>query len=373
MSQMPVIPEVSFVETEAQKVIDEIIGGYEQLAEVKLADGDPRRLFLLSLAYIIIHQRRQIDASGKSNLLYYARADFLDHLGAFRDVERLQARPAVTTLRFQVSAPQLSPIGIASGTRATHDGDLYWRTKGPATIPAMKSFVDVPAEAMTAGETGNGLAIGEISRLVDPIPFVATVSNKTVTEGGIDREDDEQYRERIFRAPSAFSIAGPAEAYVFWALTANQLIVDVSPTSPSPSVAEIRPLLKGGVIPGQDILDQVYDTLSDKTIRPLADRVDVLAPDAVEYSINFSYYIRAQDQAAADAIGQRVTAAVDDYVMWQKTRLGRDINPDELICRVLSAGAKRLVISSPSFTRLEPNQVAQDIDVSFTYGGIEDE
>lgn len=373
MSDLPVLPDINFVETDAQAIVDEIIGGYEQIAGVRLAQGDPRRLFLLSLAYIIVQQRQQIDAAGKSNLLYYASGDYLDHLGAFRDVERLAAKPAITTIRFRVSASQLQPIGIPVGTRVTHDDELYWRTTQPATIPAMGQRVDVHAEAMTAGEVGNGLAIGEIASLVDPIPFIASVENITVTEGGIDRESDDAYRERIFRAPASFSTAGPAEAYIYWALTANQSIINVSATSPEPSVAEIRPLLKDGVLPGQDILDQVYDVLSDQTIRPLADRVDVLAPDAVDYSIDFTYYIRTQDQTSEAEIQRRVDDAVAEYVEWQKGRLGRDINPDELVCRVLAAGAKRLEIISPTFVRLESHEVAQNIDVAYTYGGVEDE
>lgn len=373
MSDMPILPDVSFVQTDAQAIIDEIIQGYEQIAGTRLARGDPRRLFLLSLAYIIISQRQQIDAAGKSNLLYYARGDFLDHLGAFRGVQRLEAKPARTTLRFTVSAAQLSPIGIPAGTRATHDDELYWRTLAPATIPALAQYVDVPAEAMTPGEIGNGLAIGEISSLVDPIPFVGSVSNTTVTEGGIDREEDEPFRSRIYQAPAAFSTAGPAEAYIFWALTANQLIADVAAISPEPSVAGIRPLLRGGVIPGQDILDQVEAVLSDQTIRPLADRVDVLAPDGVDFEVDFTYYIRRQDQASEAQIQARVQAAVDEYVAWQVSKLGRDINPDELISRVKAAGAKRLEIAEPSFTQLDPTEVAQNIDVNIVYGGVEDE
>lgn len=373
MSDFPILPDVHFVDTDAQTVIDSIIGGYESIAGVTLGESDPRRLFLLAIAAVIISQRQQLDAAGKSNLLYYARDEYLDHLGAFRGVLRLEARPALTTLRFTLSALQGSPIGIPAGTRATHDDELYWRTLEPATIPVGELSIDVPAEAMTPGEVGNDLEIGEIASLVDPIPFVASVENTTVTEGGVNREEDEPYRDRIYEAPAAFSTAGPAEAYIFWALTANPAISDVSATSPSPSVAEIRPLLQGGVIPGSDVLDQVYDTLSDQTIRPLADRVDVLAPDGVDYSIDFTYFIRRADQASEVEIQARVDDAVADYVAWQRGKLGRDIIPDELVCRVLHAGAKRLAITSPSFVKLDPHEVAQEVSVNVIYGGVEDE
>lgn len=373
MSNLPILPNINFVETDAQKIIDSIIGGYEELAGAGLAQGDPRRLFLLSLAYTIIQQRQQIDAAGKSNLLYYARGNFLDHLGAFRDVERLGEKRAVTTLEFRVSAAQLHDVGIPQGTRATHDGELYFRTTAPATIPSMQSRVTVPAEAVEAGEIGNDIDVGEINELVDPIPFVSFVTNTTVTQGGANREEDEAYKSRIYQAPAAFSIAGPVEAYIFWAFTANPAIADVSATSPIPSVAEIRPLLRGGEIPGQSVLDEVEAILSDKLIRPLADRVDVLAPDGVDYAVEFAYYIRREDQASFEAIHDRVQKATEDYVLWQKTKLGRDINPDELISMVKDAGAKRLVIVSPQFEKLEAHEIAQDTNVLVTFGGVEDE
>lgn len=373
MADLPVLPDVKFLDTDAQAVIDSIIGGYESITGRTLAEGDPVRLFLLSLAYVIINQRTQFDAAGKSTLLYYARGAFLDHLGALRGVERLAAQPARTTLRFTLSALQASPIGIPAGTRATHDQALYWRTTEPATIPAGELYVDVPAEAMTAGEVGNGLAPGAINGLVDPIPFVVSVENTTTTEGGADEEEDDAYRLRIYEAPAAFSVAGPAEAYVFWALSANPSIANVAAVSPSPAVVEVYPLLEGGVIPGQDVLDQVAATLSDQTVRPLADRVDVLAPDAVSYDIDVTYYIRREDQASETEIRARVDAAVGEYIAWQKGKLGRDINPDELVYLVKKAGAKRLEITDPAFAALAANEVAQEGTVSVVYGGVEDE
>lgn len=367
------LPDVDFVETNPQEIINSIISGYEEIAGVTLAQGDPRRLFLLSLAYVIINQRQQIDAAGKSNLLYYARDHFLDHIGLSRRVERLQAEGAVTTIRFTLSAARPSAVGIPEGTRVTSDGDLFWATTQPATIMPGSLSVDVPARAMTPGSFANGLEPGEINQLVDPIPFVASVENIDETQGGHDRESDDAYRERIYNAPAAFSTAGPEEAYRFWAYTASGSIIDVEAYSPTPGVAEIRPLLEGGIIPDQAILDAVYDALSPSHIRPLCDHVVVLPPDPVEYAVELTYYIRRADQGSADTIQQRVNDAVAEYVAWQRSKLGRDINPDELIARVKAAGAKRLVVDNPEFIAVERHEVAQDTAVIVNYGGVEDE
>lgn len=372
-NELPVLPDIRFIETDPQQIIKDIISGYEAMAGYQLADGDPRRLFLLSIAYIIIQQRQQIDASGKSNLLYYAEGDYLDQLGLFRRVTRIPAQAAVTTLRFTLSAPRATNVGIPQGTRATADNQIFWRTTQPATITAGQLFVDVAAEAMTAGSAANDLPDGTITRLVDPIPYVQSVTNTVITSNGRDTEADDSYRIRIYQAPVGFSIAGPEEAYVFWARSASSTIVDVRAYSPSSGVVEVRPLLENGGIPTQALLDLVDATLSDKTIRPLTDNVQVLAPDVVNYDIELTYFIRSQDIASESDIQQRVQSAIDSYVVWQYSKLGRDINPQELISRILQAGAKRATLVSPSFQVLSESEVAIVGAVNATYGGIEDD
>ena len=71
--------------------------------------------------------------------------------------------------------------------------------------------------------------------------------------------------------------------------------------------------------------------------------------------------------------------AVGEYIKWQTTEIGKDINPSELIKRVMTAGAKRVTVSSPTFTSIGSTSVAQialngsgSPDVTITYGGLED-
>lgn len=373
MSDLPVLPDVSFLETDPQQIINEIISGYEAIAGYELGAADPRRLFLLSLAYVIVQQRQLIDSTGKSNLLYYATGDFLDYLGAMRNTPRIGELPSVTTERFTLSTTRPNSVGIPQGTRVTADNQIYWRTTEPASIPAGQLYIDVPIESINTGETANGIAIGSINSLVDPIPYVQSVTNTEVSSGGRDEEKDDPYRERIYQAPIGFSIAGPEDAYIYWARTASSAIIDVSARSPSAGVAEIRPLLDGGELPNQALLDKVYDTLSDKKIRPLTDQVQVLAPEQVSYSIDLTYYIRSIDAASAANIQVKVNSAIDAFVAWQDTKLGRDINPDELTYLLKSAGVKRVVYVTPVFTEIEKYQVAKVGTITANYGGTEDD
>lgn len=367
------LPQIEFVSTDVGEIDANIITVYEGISGRKLALGDPVRLFLQAIAAIIAQQRVLINYAAKQNLLAYAEGPYLDHIGALVRAERLPAKAAQTTLRFTISPPQPQAVIIPAGTRATSDGQVFFATVQATTVPAGATQIDVVAECTTPGTIGNGWQVRQINRLVDPLFWVQKVENITVSSGGVDEEDDNSYRERIRQAPESFSVAGPEEGYKYWARTAHQSIIDVSVTSPSAGVVEIRLLLEGGEIPGQEILEAVAAVCNDKKIRPLTDQVTVLAPEVVSYDIQLTYWISTENASIAASIRDAVIKVVDDYQAWQRSRLGRDINPSELIARVMQAGAHRVEVTAPAFTQLLLSQVAIADTVTVTFGGLEDD
>ena len=80
------LPSVSFAPQSAGETETAIITAYEAIAKATLQPGDPVRLFLESLAYVISVQNGLIDLAGKQNLLAYARVEHLDHLAAIGGV-----------------------------------------------------------------------------------------------------------------------------------------------------------------------------------------------------------------------------------------------------------------------------------------------
>lgn len=367
------LPDISFAETDAEIVKKEIIARYETIAGRTLADGDPVRLFLLSIAELLILQRNLIDYTGKMNLLAYSKGDFLDHLGALLDVERIPAKRAETTLTFVLSTAETGAI-IPEGTRVTtQDERAYFATAEALSIPAGQLTAQVAAICTETGDAGNHLAIGSLTKLVDPLPYVDSVKNATVTAGGADKESDESYRERIHEAPESFSDAGSYGAYAFFAKSANPDIADVFITSPSPGEVKIVPLMTGGEIPEEEVLKDVLEACNDKTVRPLTDQVSVQAPTVKNYDIQVTYYIGEDSESFSATIQQAVTEAVNQYVEWQKEKLGRDINPSQLLKNIIEAGAKRAEITEPVFTKVENTEVAVADQISVAMGGIESE
>ena len=372
MSKLDNLADIVFVDADADEVESYVIGRYEAITGRTLAKGDPVRLFLLTITALIVLLLNKINETGKQNLLRYATGDNLDHLGALVGVERIPAKAAVTTMRVKLSAQLQTATIIPLGTRFTAGDNVFFALDAPLVIEAGTTIADGSATCLTKGELGNGYVVGQLKTLVDPVPYVDSVVNVTVSDGGAEIQSDDSYREDIRLAPENFSTAGPEGAYIYHAKRASSKITDVTVWSPEAGKVEVRPLLAGGKLPGEEMLQQVKATLNDKTVRPLTDNISVLAPEKFSYSINLTYYIASDNKAQATAIQNAVNAAVDDYVLWQKSKLGRDINPSELIVRVMAAGAKRVAVTAPAFTATTDTQVAVCSTKSVTLGGIED-
>ena len=320
-----------------------------------------------------MQQRALIDDTAKQNLLAYARGDNLEHLGALVGVERLQPTAAVCTMRLTLSATRAVATIIPRGTRFTAGDNVYFALDDDLTFLAGEMILDARASCTQTGTSGNGYLPGEINTIADPQPFLQDAVNVTKSEGGSDLEVDDAFRERIHQAPESFSVAGPHGAYRFYAMNASSAIIDVSVQSPEPGVVEIRPLLQGGQLPSTELLELVDAAVNDRRIRPLTDCVRVTAPQTVEYQIDFTYRIARSDATSAAAIQSAVAAAVQEYALWQRSELGRDIEPSELIYRVRQAGAKHINLRVPEFRVIEAKAIAVPTYISHAYSGLEDD
>lgn len=69
----------------------------------------------------------------------------------------------------------------------------------------------------------------------------------------------------------------------------------------------------------------------------------------------------------------RAGQAVTNYRTWQRSKLGRAIDPSELNKLVKNAGAKRVEITLPVYTAIEKYQFAAEETVTVNYGGLEDD
>lgn len=381
MNAIKSLPDISFIDNkDIDQVRQEMVADYESFISeatgqtVTLERSSVHRMELYAAAAQIYQAMQYIDRQGKQSILKYSYSDFLDNLAIFKGVTRNPATPATTTLRFTLSAERDTATGIPQGTRVSTAGAIYFATDVYAEIPAGSTTVDVPATCTVAGTDGNGFAAGELATIVDPIPYVASVTNTTATEGGAEIESDDDLAERVFLAPGAYSTAGPEDGYLYHAKAYSAAIGDVVATSnQAAGTVDIVFIMADGSTPGEEMIEGLEGYLQGKTIRPMTDLVQVSAPEEVKYTINLTYYINRSDSAQAVTIQQEVAAAVEQYKTWQRA-IGRDINPSQLIRMVMDAGAKRVSVTAPTYTTVAATKVsALQGEATITYGGLEDD
>ena len=369
------MPSVDFIEVDAEKVESDSITDYEKASGRTLAAGDPVRLFLLTIAAEIIQLRQGINFAAQQNLLTYAKGDYLDALGQSIAVTRLPASKAITTIQFTLSQALGNAYTIPKGFQVSA-GSVTFETDNELIIPVGEKTGNVTASCVESGTVGNGFVAGQIATIVSPQPYLESAANTVTSVGGADIEDDAAYAERIRLRPDSFSVAGPEKSYIYYAESYSASIIDVAITSPDPGEVYVYPLLSGGQLPNESFLEGLQSHLSDETIRPLTDHVVTKAPTAVNYKIQVDYWVNQSDSVRLASIQAAVEEAVESYRLWQQSKIGRDISQDELIARVIDAGASRIdrsTLSPTAFQALSADQVAQCTEVKVNFKGYKDE
>lgn len=337
-----------------------------------LSAASPYKLLIMGASAIGYQIVQLLDQKGKANFLRYAQGAALDNLASFKKIVREPAKKAEATVRFTMTSTRTSATGIPAGTRVSTEDNIYFEVASYSEIPAGSLYADVKTQAIDAGEAGNGIAAGLINKIVDPLPYIESVSNTSVSAGGADIESDRDLTYRVYMAPAGYSVAGPKDAYEYFAKSFRADVSDVEVYSPEPCKVTVRFLLDGGVIPDQKTRNEMLAYLSDETRRPLADQVSIEVPEEVTYTITLTYWIAESKASSAVSIQSAVNTAIAEYQSWQRA-MGRDINPTELTARIRNAGAKRVSVTAPVFTAVEEGKLPKAGTVSVTYGGLEDD
>lgn len=382
ISELANCPELNFIENMTLRETEEQLRAlytryYREITgkEPELGAADTLNLLIKAFAAMEYQTMQYADTKGRMELLKTSTGEALDALGALVGVSRKEPTRATATERFTLSEARGTVTAIPAGTRVKTEDGKYFNTLDYAEIAAGDLYADVVVQAEEAGADSAGLLAGAIKILVDPIPYIAGVSNTTESTGGLDTEDDDSLTRRIYLAPSVYSCAGPRDAYEYYAREWRGDVADVRVDSPNPDEVNIYFTIEdenGVRLPNSTELEDMKEYMSAETMRPLCDKVDCVAPDEVEYSISLTYWIAVSDQKSVSEIQNKVNKAVDDFQTWQR-KLGRDINPTELIARMRAAGTKRVKLTAPQDETVEKAKLPKCTGVTVTYGGLEDD
>lgn len=379
ISELASVPDISFIgymtlqETEEQLRAEYTRIYREQTGkELTMGDADPKNLLIKAFALIEYQTMQYVDAKGRAELLKTSTGESLDALVALLGLTRQAAQRATAKERFSLAEARKETVAVPAGTRVKTQGGRYFNTLSYTEIPPGDLYVETMIQAEEGGTESDGIQIGEINVLVDPIPYIAAVENVSESTGGLDTESDDSLTERAFLAPSRFSCAGPRDAYEYYVRAWRSDVGDVQIVSPEPCTIAIYFVMEDGRLPNEPERESLKEYISGETLRPLCDKVVCVEPAEVEYRIELTYWIGESDQKSAGSIQERVNAAVQGYQGWQR-HLGRDINPTELIAKIREAGAKRVKLIAPADATVEKTELPKCTEAEVTYGGLEDD
>lgn len=154
-------------------------------------------------------------------------------------------------------------------------------------------------------------------------------------------EDNESLRERIQMAMEGLSTAGPRNAYIFHARSADGRVADATAISPAP--AEVVVTVQGVAEDGSanpEVCAVVYQYLSDHDRRPVADRLTVQAAEVLRFEVNAVLHL---DTAGPETEPIRAAALARGLkLVHRRRRLGMEVNRSALDAALHIEGVRRV-------------------------------
>ena len=168
----------------------------------------------------------------------------------------------------------------------------------------------------------------------------------TDAQGNVTTETDDRLRLRAQLAPDAFSCAGPGNAYIYFAFSADLRVADASAFSPSTGnvVVTIYSTDKAGVA-SADLISAVATALNADDVRPLTDVVEVQAATIQHYTVSATVTLYPGPDATA--VTTAITNALAAYTQ-NVQRLGYGVTLAGMYGALDQAGVQNATIQSPA-------------------------
>lgn len=367
------LTKIQFVHEDADLIIAESKQYYETLLNRQIAPADIEMLLINGLAYREMLLRAGINETARQNLVSFSGGTALEFLAEMVGVFRLPAAGALCTMQFQLVTGHTGVI-IPSGMRIqSMDGKVIFQTIESVVVPPGTFTAAVICACSISGAIGNGYAVNTINIILDPQAFVSSAQNITVSSGGADEETDAELRERIKLAPASFSVAGPIDAYKFFAKSAHPSIVDVAVTSPVPGQVNIYPLMNGGELPSDEVLEAVQAICNADKIRPLTDTVVTDVPGQENYAIEVELTLFTT--AVTSQVIEDVNTALSNFVNSRRNRLGMDVVRNRIasLCMLPDKVYDVSVVQPASDIEAAPEVYTHCTGITVTVTGTHDE
>lgn len=153
---------------------------------------------------------------------------------------------------------------------------------------------------------------------------IQAANSKTVPTIPAMFEGDESLRERTQMAWEGLSTAGPRQAYIFHARSADGRVADATAESPSPAVVVLTVQdTEGDGQASEALLEAVAVYLNDEDRRPIADRLTVQSAEVLRFQVRAVLHLNTQGPES-EPILATAEKRLKGYVH-QRRRLGMQV------------------------------------------------
>lgn len=376
------LPEISLLDEEGitiESIQSEMVSDYQANYEkrtgkrITLQPTDERHIELTTVAGMMYQLCAIMNERYKMNFLPNMYGDELRNWASNFGFSKSGVRSAEVKARFRVSQTRDYAVGIPEGTRITAGDNIFFATNEYAEIAQGEDYVDVMATCTTEGKVGNGYQKGQITTMADPVNNVSEVENVSVSDGGRDEYTDDELREMILEFPSTYSTAGPEDAYIQMIQGYSDRIVSVRKIDAGDAIVRMCIMCADGEIPDESYCKQVRDYVRALKAIPDTDKLEIVAPEAVDYNLKATYYISESRKDIAESLKDGIEEAAEAFKRYTQENIGHDINTDILIAYANAAGARRVEIEAPTYQTIGENQIAICSSITMKYGGLEEE
>lgn len=261
-----------------------------------------------------------------------ALGEYLDRHAQLRGLVRRGAEKARGVLRFQVETAVGADLAIPAGTVCMTAAQVRFETTKEAILVAGETAVEVPAQALESGTSGNVAANTVLAMAVVPVG-ISRCGNPAAFFGGTDEENDQELRQRVLetfrRMPNGANAAFYEQEVMSFPQVAATVVL---PRNRGAGTVDIVVSTAEG-LPDAALLETLRAHLEKK--REIAVDVVVKAPTVQMVDVNVAVTpAEGYTQQAAQAATK---AAVEGW--FDGTRLGKNVLRAELSGLIFAAAA----------------------------------
>jgi uncharacterized phage protein gp47/JayE len=288
-----------------EEIYQEMLAAFQERSGYGAEDSCDLAVRLYAVAAQVQALECQADWVLDQSFPQTAQGVYLDDHAAMRGIARQEATKAVGTLRFSVADVPVGDLSISQGSVCMTESGVRFQTTQAAVLAAGELAVDVPAEALEGGSSGNAAANSVTVLAACPVGITGCTNPEAFT-GGTDAEDDDALRMRVLASYQRLPNGANAAFYEEQALR-HEGVAAAAAVSRARGIGTVDVYITTAAgVPDDALLEEVETDLQAK--REIAVDVQVLAP--TKSSVNVAVELDVGESGDFAAVKSAVESAV---------------------------------------------------------------